>query len=76
MGTPIYMSPQVLAQKTYTDKADVWSLGVLYYELLFGKLPYYGVTEDALYKNIIKGPLAIPNCNNFTTMLLRGMLEI
>lgn len=31
VGTPIYMSPQVLAQKTYTEKTDVWSLGVLYY---------------------------------------------
>jgi hypothetical protein len=39
-------------------------------------LPYYGTTEDALYKNIIKGPLPIPNCTNFTASLLRGMLEI
>ncbi len=68
------MSPQVLCQKSYTDKTDVWSLGILYYQLAFGKLPYYGVTEDALYKNIIKGPLAIPNCTNFTASLLRGML--
>lgn len=42
VGTPIYMSPQVLKQKPYTAKSDVWSLGVMYYELLFGKIPYLG----------------------------------
>lgn len=31
VGTPIYMSPQVLNQKPYTNKTDVWSLGVMYY---------------------------------------------
>lgn len=29
VGTPIYMSPQVLSKKHYTDKTDVWSLGIL-----------------------------------------------
>ncbi len=42
VGTPVYMSPQVLKQQTYTNKADIWSLGVMYYELLSGKLPYTG----------------------------------
>lgn len=42
VGTPIYMSPQVLSQKNYTNKTDVWSLGVMFFELLFGKLPYNG----------------------------------
>lgn len=74
VGTPIYMSPQVLCQKSYTDKTDVWSLGILYFELLFGKLPYYGNTEDALYKNIVRGTLTIPTCSNFSATLLRGML--
>lgn len=31
VGTPIYMSPQVLSQKPYTNKTDVWSLGVMFY---------------------------------------------
>ena len=42
VGTPIYMSPQVLNQKQYTSKTDVWSLGVMFYELVFGKLPFSG----------------------------------
>ena len=42
VGTPIYMSPQVLCQKPYTTKTDIWSLGVMFYELLFGKLPFNG----------------------------------
>jgi serine/threonine protein kinase len=46
VGTPIYMSPQVLKQKPYTSKTDIWSLGVMFYELVFGKLPFIGKSED------------------------------
>lgn len=42
VGTPIYMSPQVLNQKKYTTKTDIWSLGVMFYELLVGRLPFSG----------------------------------
>ena len=60
VGTPIYMSPQVLKQKQYTSKTDIWSLGILFFELLFGRLPYTGYNEEDLYRNILKGPLQIP----------------
>lgn len=63
VGTPIYMSPQVLKQKQYTAKTDVWSMGVIFYELLFGRLPYNGTNEDNLFKNIMKGQLDIPSCS-------------
>lgn len=63
VGTPIYMSPQVLNQKQYTSKTDVWSLGVMYYELLFGKLPFSGFSEQDLYRNIMGKGLNIPECS-------------
>lgn len=34
------MAPEVIRGKEYSDKADVWSLGVMLLELLFGKPPY------------------------------------
>jgi serine/threonine protein kinase len=40
VGTPLYMSPQILSNTTYTEKTDVWSLGILLYEMLVGEVPW------------------------------------
>lgn len=39
-GTPLYMSPQVATEQMYTSKADVWSLGIIFYEMLCGSHPW------------------------------------
>lgn len=39
-GSMAYMAPEVLAKKGYFDTVDWWSLGVVMYELLFGKVSY------------------------------------
>ncbi|CAD8087783.1 unnamed protein product [Paramecium primaurelia] len=39
-GTIIYASPQILEGETYDKKSDIWGLGVLTYELCFGKPPW------------------------------------
>lgn len=31
VGTPLYMSPQILARTAYTNKSDLWSIGLIYY---------------------------------------------
>jgi serine/threonine protein kinase len=31
VGTPLYMSPQILNRKPYTNKSDLWSTGLIYY---------------------------------------------
>jgi predicted Ser/Thr protein kinase len=43
-GTPIYMSPEQASGEGVTPKSDVYSLGVLAYELLVGELPYQART--------------------------------
>ena len=39
-GTPLYVSPELLRKKFYDSKVDTWSLGVLSYEVLLGKVPF------------------------------------
>lgn len=46
MGSPLYMAPEVLMNKSYTNKADIWSLGVVLFEMLFGHCPFQ---SDKIY---------------------------
>lgn len=39
-GSPIYMAPELLQMQPYTYKADVWSLGIVLYQLVYGVLPF------------------------------------
>eukprot|EP01103_Thecamoeba_quadrilineata_P018254 TRINITY_DN686_c0_g1_i2.p1 TRINITY_DN686_c0_g1~~TRINITY_DN686_c0_g1_i2.p1 ORF type:complete len:311 (-),score=58.62 TRINITY_DN686_c0_g1_i2:432-1364(-) len=71
-GTSRYMAPEVISQKTYTSKADWWSLGITLYELLSGRVPF----EDA--NGICCSTLLFPRRIQFSDQaksLLRGLLE-
>lgn len=52
-GTPLYMSPEMLNDKAYGPKADLWGLGVLLYELATGIPPFYASNIQQLMKLII-----------------------
>lgn len=39
-GTPITMAPEIMQNKPYDKKVDIWSLGVITFQLIYGKLPF------------------------------------
>lgn len=41
VGTRIYMSPEVLFWEPYAEKCDIWPIGIMIYQMIYGKLPYY-----------------------------------
>jgi len=49
------MAPEVLRGNHYDHKADVWSLGCLYYEMLTGFTPFTGYNLEDLSDNIARG---------------------
>lgn len=77
LGTPLYMAPQILNDENYSAKCDVWSTGVLFYQLIFGKLPWNGYSVPNLYQNIKSKSLEFPKTiSSETKDLLQKMLRI
>ena len=55
IGTPFYLSPEILEGKPYNEKSDVWALGCILYELCTFKHPYTGGNQAALFIKIKHG---------------------
>jgi serine/threonine protein kinase len=52
VGTLKYAAPELIARTGYTAKADCWSLGVILYILLQGKVPFFGDSEQQIANRI------------------------
>ncbi|MBX3465103.1 MAG: SUMF1/EgtB/PvdO family nonheme iron enzyme [Planctomycetes bacterium] len=53
LGTPAYWSPEVAARNPIERQApDIWAVGVMLYQLLTGRLPYVGTTQEHLIAHL------------------------
>ncbi|OBZ91519.1 Serine/threonine-protein kinase 32A, partial [Choanephora cucurbitarum] len=60
-GSLAYISPEILKKQGYSYSTDWWSLGVVIYELLYGKRPFKARTNEELQNLIMYGPIHYPN---------------
>lgn len=62
VGSPSYMSPEAYMDNIYGEKSDVWSIGMIYYELLMGKTMLEKDQKiEEFYRCIHKGQRPIPS---------------
>lgn len=79
VGSPLYMAPEVLKGLDYDKKADIWSLGVILYEMITGVCPFEDKTIFRLMNKIEKEELVFPDnieISKKTQELIRKILKI
>jgi len=79
-GSMAYMAPEILTKRGYTYSIDWWSLGVCAYELIFGRRPFRGKTNNDLTHSIAKDQLKFPEdcekkCSRQGMMAMKALLE-
>ena len=53
LGTLITMAPEVLGKSPYDSRADIWSIGVVFYSMLTKRIPYKGDKREDILKKIL-----------------------
>ncbi|KAH7300311.1 hypothetical protein KP509_24G055800 [Ceratopteris richardii] len=60
VGTHEYLSPEMIAGQGHGNAVDWWTFGIFLFELLYGKTPFKGASNEQTLMNIIKQPLRFP----------------
>ena len=61
IGSPAYLSPELLSGYPYLGKPnDIWSLGVVFYSMLFGHFPFYNEDPNVMFRKIRSNDFSIP----------------
>ena len=70
LGTPATMAPEVMMNLPYDEKSDLWSVGVMMYQLYYKEIPYDGMTEVEILNRIRSNyPYKQPEDKNFRDLI-------
>ncbi|ETN24934.1 ULK/FUSED protein kinase [Phytophthora nicotianae INRA-310] len=75
-GTPLYMAPELVQEKPYNYTVDLWSLGVILYELATGRPPFYTDRIVSLIQMIVRDDVKYPSTMSADFQsFLKGLLN-
>lgn len=78
MGTPLYLAPELFRHEEYTELCDVWSIGVIFYEMATLNYPFVANNLEELYEKITKESFDPIKCDllgfNYHFTTLAGMM--
>jgi len=75
-GTPEYLAPEVLEDNYYGRAVDWWGIGVVMYEMMVGRLPFYNRDHDKLFELILVEQVRFPlSLSDVAQSLLQGLLQ-
>ncbi|CAI2355830.1 unnamed protein product [Caenorhabditis sp. 36 PRJEB53466] len=79
-GSATHMAPEVILKRPYGYSADWWSFGIMLYDMLVGKTPFYATTPLETKRNVLCQALKLPpflsaEAQDFLTRLLRKKVE-
>ena len=61
-GTPSYMAPEIVNKEKYIAQySDIWSLGVLFFAMLYGRFPFRAKKQEDLFEKINEGNVVFPD---------------
>ena len=73
-GTILWLAPEIMAEEEYTEKADVFSFGIIVWEILMRMEPYEGMSLMEVAIGVMNAnlrPSPLPNC----PILLKDMMK-
>jgi serine/threonine protein kinase len=74
-GSAVFVSPEVIHKHTATNRSDIYSLGLLFYELVFGK-PFYEGSAGEIISKKLSGPISLPDFpEEFGGKAIKGLVR-
>ena len=75
-GTPDFMAPEIIKGENYDISVDWWSLGILIYEMIYHKPPFYSENKNKIFQKILNDDIYFSGLyDEEITTLIEGLLQ-